>query len=200
MLIADYPSVELRSTFHCVSSFAPRFTVEPCSSLHIGVEPCSTNQWWFVSSPAPRRCRAQLQRHFFGCRAMLLPQQWIYQRDLNTLSRHFDLFSHPPTRVLNWDYDGGNLKTSAQLAAASGSITQPSLLLRLSMVWALFVCCFPVFFYFPMFLYTCLYLCFTHDVTKGSSTHALRVGLCLLLVRVSCTTRCRCTHEEGRPR
>ena len=185
MLIADYPSVELRSTFHCVSSFAPRFTVEPCSSLHIGVEPCSTNQWWFVSSPAPRnvllsshapalclhigvelcstnewwfvsssaprRCRAQLQRHFFGCRAMLLPQQWIYQRDLNTLSRHFDLFSHPPTRVLNWDYDGGDLKTSVQLAAASGSITQPSLLLRLSMVWALFVCCFPVFFYFPMF-------------------------------------------------
>ena len=134
-----------------VSSFAPRFTVEPCSSLHIGVELCSTNEWWFVSSSAPRRCRAQLQRHFFGCRAMLLPQQWIYQRDLNTLSRHFDLFSHPPTRVLNWDYDGGNLKTSAQLAAASGSTTQPSLLLRLSMVWALFVCCFPVFFYFPMF-------------------------------------------------
>ena len=55
------------------------------------------------------------------------------------------------------------------------------MLLRLSMDWALFVCCFPVFFYFPMFLYTCLYLCFTHDITKGSSTHALRVGLCLLL-------------------
>ena len=68
-----------------LSSSATSSVVEPCSyhnvllsshapalCLHIGVELCSTNEWWFVSSSAPRSCRALLQ-HCASCLSSSAP-------------------------------------------------------------------------------------------------------------------------------
>ena len=147
---------------HCAS-----FSISCRALLHVAVELCSS-----IVLPA---CRAQLQTPL-----RLSSPAPTYTMDSSTRSQHFDLFSHPPTRVLNWDYDGGDLKTSVSSPPpleASPSHRAPPSLDGLGPLRVLLSCLLLL----PYVLYTCLYLCFTHDVTKGSSTHALRVGLCLLL-------------------